>query len=145
MVHMPKPKVSKEERAVLQLVRQRIYYFRGQNVLLSTHLAELYEVESRVFMQAVRRSRTIFPDRDVFQLSADEFSILISQSVISKHNYIRHSRPYAFSARGIVLLAASGILHKNHRHIIAMNMALLRTLIRPHRFYLCPRPVLGLW
>jgi hypothetical protein len=127
MPHRP----SKEERALLELIERRVFYIRYRKVILSTHLADLYEIEPRVLIQAVERNRSRFPDSFVFQLNTAEFSVLKSQFVISKYNKIRRSLPYAFSEQGVVML--SGVL-RNPR-TIAMNIAIVRTFVRPHRLY----------
>lgn len=65
--------------------------------MLSTHLAELYEVEPRVLVQAVKRNIDRFPDDFMFQLTAAEFENLKSQTVISSWGGLRRASPYAFS------------------------------------------------
>lgn len=52
--------------------------------MLDVHLAELYGVDTRSLVQAVKRSRRRFPDDFMFQLTRDEFSALRSRIVISK-------------------------------------------------------------
>jgi hypothetical protein len=74
-----------DKQAVIPLERieSHIVLMRGQKVMLSTHLAELYEVEPRVLVQAVKRNITRFPEDFMFQLSTEEFANLKSQFVIS--------------------------------------------------------------
>ena len=64
-------------------ITNRIYTIRGVKVMLDRDLAELYEVETRVLNQAVRRQLKRFPEDFMFQLSKDEFDNLKSQIVIS--------------------------------------------------------------
>jgi hypothetical protein len=40
----------------LEVIEQRILLIRGQKVMLSADLAELYQVEPRVLVQAVKRN-----------------------------------------------------------------------------------------
>jgi len=54
-------------------IENRIYFLRGQKVMFSTHLAELYEVEPRALVQAVKRNIERFPPDFMFQLSKAEF------------------------------------------------------------------------
>jgi hypothetical protein len=61
----------------------QIFSVRGQRVMLAQSLAVLYEVETRVLMQAVKRNLARFPDDFMFQLASDEFGNLKSQNVIS--------------------------------------------------------------
>lgn len=67
---------------VLRLDRL-IHEIRGQKVMLSMHLAELYGVEPRVLVQAVKRNLDRFPGDFMFQLTTEEFDSLKSQIVIS--------------------------------------------------------------
>ena len=64
-------------------IEQSILLIRGHKVMLSTDLAELYGVEPRILVQAVKRNITRFPQDFMFQLSKEEFSNLKSQIVIS--------------------------------------------------------------
>ena len=62
-------------------------------VLLDSDLAEMYQVETRVFNQAVKRNLDRFPTDFMFQLSKDEFdNILISQFVISNTEFIKREK-----------------------------------------------------
>ena len=65
-------------------IESDILLIRGHKVMLSTHLASLYEVEPRVLMQAVKRNIDRFPDDFMFQLNWNEISILKSQLVTSR-------------------------------------------------------------
>ena len=67
-----------------ELIEKRIFLLRGQKVMLSIHLAELYQVEPRVLVQAVKRNIDRFPQDFMFQLTWEEVSRLKSQFVISK-------------------------------------------------------------
>ena len=51
------------------LIENRIFLMRGQKVMLSNHLAELYSVEVRMLVQAVKRNMERFPKDFMFQLS----------------------------------------------------------------------------
>ena len=67
----------------IEIIQNKIYEIRGQRVMLDRDLAELYQVETRVLNQAVRRNIKRFPVDFMFQLNEHEYSILISQSVTS--------------------------------------------------------------
>ena len=54
-------------------IEEAIFWLRGQKVMLSTHLAELYQVEPRVMIQAVKRNIERFPNDFMFQLTEEEF------------------------------------------------------------------------
>jgi hypothetical protein len=64
-------------------IERSILLIRGQKVMLSLDLADLYGVEARVLIQAVKRNINRFPDDFMFQLNQEEFEILKSQNVIS--------------------------------------------------------------
>ena len=67
----------------MEAVARRIQFVRGQKVMLSGDLAELYHVEPRTFMQAVKRNLDRFPEDFMFQLTDEEYANLKSQIVIS--------------------------------------------------------------
>ena len=64
-------------------IHHKIYTLRGKKVVLDFDLAELYEVETKVFNQAVKRNIERFPDDFMFQLDEDEYKNLRSQFVTS--------------------------------------------------------------
>jgi len=90
-------------------IEQRIFQIRGMRVMLSIDLADLYEVEPRVLVQAVKRNIERFPADFMFQLSDQEFAHLKSQIVTSSWGGIRRATPYAFTEQGVAML--SGILN----------------------------------
>jgi hypothetical protein len=67
-----------------EIIMDKIYYIRGYKVMLDRDLAELYNVETKVFNQAVKRNLKRFPADFMFELTQDEFDILRSQFVTSK-------------------------------------------------------------
>ena len=93
-------------------IENMIYEIRGKQVMLDRDLARLYQIETRVFMQAVKRNIERFPEKFMFQLTKEEFLFWRSQYVISKNDMIGLRRaPYAFTEQGVAML--SGILHSN--------------------------------
>jgi len=77
-----------------EVIEGKIHVIRGHKVMLDKDLAELYEVETRVVIQAVKRNIGRFPSDFMFQLNKDEFGLLRSQSVISRWGGRRYL-PYA--------------------------------------------------
>ncbi len=67
----------------VERIEKRIFFLRGQKVMLSTDLAELYQVEPRILVQTVKRNIDRFPEDFMFQLMQEEFANLKSQIVIS--------------------------------------------------------------
>ena len=110
----------------LELIERRIYIIRSQKVMLSTQLAELYNVEVRVLVQAVKRNIDRFPSDFMFQLSKGEFENLKSQIVISSWGGARRSRPYAFTEQGVAML--SSIL--NSKKAIKVNIQIMRAFVK---------------
>ena len=70
------PAEPKDNLIAVERIEKRIFLLRGDKVMLSTDLAELYEVEPRVPVQAVKRNRDRFPEDFMFQLSKEEFQHL---------------------------------------------------------------------
>lgn len=95
---------------------------RGERVLLDTDLADLYEVETRVLVQAVKRNLQRFPADFMFQLSEREWAHLKSQSVISSSWGGRRTAPYAFTELGVAML--SSVL--NSERAIQANISIMR-------------------
>ena len=68
--------MGKKENTILiseEIIISKIYQIRGKHVMLSQDLAELYQVETRVLNQQVRRNIGKFPERYMFQLTRDEY------------------------------------------------------------------------
>ncbi|MBN1227408.1 MAG: ORF6N domain-containing protein [Deltaproteobacteria bacterium] len=107
-------------------IQQQILLLRGHKVMLSQHLAKLYGVETRVLIQAVKRNKGRFPGDFVFQLTADEFSDLKSQIVISSWGGARRSRPYAFTEQGVAML--SSVLKS--KRAVEVNVQIMRVFVR---------------
>ena len=87
-------------------IEQTILLIRGHRVMLSTNLANLYAVEPRVLIQAVKRNRDRFPADFMFQLTEQEFDHLKSQFVISSWGGLRRAYPYAFTEQGVAMLSS---------------------------------------
>jgi hypothetical protein len=64
-------------------IRSHIHFIRGKSVIIDRNLAELYQVDTKVFNQAVKRNIERFPEDFMFQLSENEFKSLRSQFVTS--------------------------------------------------------------
>lgn len=106
-------------------VGRHIYTVRGQSVMLSTHLAELYGVEPRALVQAIKRNPERFPDDFMFQLNEEEFSNLKSQFLTSSWGGLRRATPYAFTEQGVAML--SSVLRSERA--VQVNIAIMRALV----------------
>ena len=95
-----------DELVVLGEINSRILTLRGKQVMLDRDLAELYQVETRVLNQAVKRNSDRFPDDFIFQLTKEEFSNWKSQNLTSNSDIMGlRKMPYAFTEEGIYMLA----------------------------------------
>jgi len=90
----------------IERIESQIYLLRGHKVMLSIDLAELYEVEPRALVQAIKRNIERFPEDFMFQLSAGEFANLKSQIVTSSWGGLRRAAPYAFTEQGVAMLSS---------------------------------------
>lgn len=111
----------------IAVIQRKIYEVRGQKVILDRDLAALYQVETRVLNQAVKRNIERFPEDFMFQLTKEEWRTLRSQSessqqsenaekegdtnltsqfVISSGYGGQRYLPYAFTEHGVVMLAS---------------------------------------
>ena len=110
----------------IEMIEKKILLIRGQKVMLSMHLAELYGVEPRVLVQAVKRSIARFPEDFMFQLSKGEFDNLKSQTVTSSWGGLRRATPYAFTEQGVAML--SSVL--NGERAINVNIEIMRAFVK---------------
>jgi ORF6N domain len=100
---------------------------RGHRVLLDETLAELYGVETKVLIQAVKRNLARFPPDFMFQLTASEWAGLRSQIVTSTvRRGGRRYPPHAFTEQGVAML--SSVLGSNRA--IAVNIQIMRAFVR---------------
>jgi hypothetical protein len=104
----------------------KVFVVRGHKVMVSTDLAELYEVEPRVLVQAVKRNIERFPEDFMFQLTKVEADSMKSQNVISSWGGARRATPYAFTEQGVAML--SSVL-KSER-AVQVNIAIMRAFVQ---------------
>ena len=91
----------------LELIQSKIYEIRRQRVMLDFDLAELYQVETRVLNQAVKRNIDRFPEDFMFQVTAEEWVVISSQFVMTSRNKRPKSAlPLAFTEHGVVMLSS---------------------------------------
>ena len=132
---------------IIQSIQNRIYEIRDERVMLDFDLALLYEVETRVLNQAIKRNIKRFPEDFMFQLSVGEWQMLSSQIVMMSQSDNPSSQfvmmevpknrtgkylPYAFTEQGVAML--SGIL--NSDKAINMNIAIMRAFVEVRRVLL---------
>jgi hypothetical protein len=99
--------MSKDLLLSTQEIENRIFTFRGLQVMVDRDLAELYRVETRALNQAVKRNLDRFPNSFRFQLNDEEFENWKSQNVISNNDKMGLRRPpFVFTEQGIAMLSA---------------------------------------
>lgn len=115
----------------IQDLNSKIYTLRGVKVMLDSDLAKLYEVETKVLNQAVKRNIERFPDDFMFQLTNKELDNLRSQIVTTKFTKTR-TTPFAFTEQGIAML--SSVLRS--KIAINVNIQIMRTFVAMRRYAL---------
>jgi len=120
--------VNKKSLIPVDRIEKAILLIRGQKVMLDADLAELYGVETRVLVQAVKRNIERFPEDFMLQLSKEEVDFLRSQIVTLKEGRGQHSKylPYAFTEQGVAML--SSVLRS--QRAIQVNIEIMRAFIR---------------
>ena len=116
----------------LEQIKNSILEIRGKKVMLDMDLAKIYEVETRVLKQAVRRNIKRFPEDFMFELSEFEMQNLVSQNVIPTLNHFGGAKPFAFTEQGIAML--SSVLKS--KKAIQMNIAVMRAFVLMRQFAL---------
>lgn len=107
----------------LSNIKKMIYVVRGQNVMLDSDLAELYDVETKHLNRQVRRHSMRFPDDFMFQLASEEYQVLKYQFGTSKSGSGgKQKLPLVFTENGVAML--SGVL--NSERAILVNIAIMR-------------------
>lgn len=110
----------------LQVIQSKIHEARGQKVMLDFDLAELYETETRVLKQSVKRNIGRFPSDFMFQLSKEEWTKLIT--ICDKlPDGIKYSpvTPYAFTEQGVAML--SSVLKSDKA--VEVNISIMRAFV----------------
>jgi len=125
--------MSKSKELVIE---KMIYIIRDQKVMLDSDLAELYEVDTKVLNQAVKRNITRFQPDFMFQLTSEECDLLRSQFVTSKIGRGgRRYMPYVFTENGVAML--SSVLKSEKA--IQINVSIMRIFTRLRSFLMLER------
>lgn len=117
----------------INLIQQKIHEIRGEMVMLDFDLALLYEVDTKVLNQAVKRNEQRFPIDFMFRLTQKEWDSMISQNVISSSiNRRKDTNPFAFTEHGVAMI--SGVLKSEKA--VKMNISIIRMFIEMKRVLL---------
>jgi len=113
-------------------IENRIFTIRSKQVMLDSDLAEMYEVETKVLNQAVKRNILRFPESFRFQLSENEKNQLVTNCDRLKN--LRHSStlPHAFTEQGVAMLSA--ILRSNTA--IKVSIQIINTFVEMRKLVL---------
>lgn len=103
--------MNKERPVTQKEIENRIFFFRDSQVMLDRDLAEMYQVETKVLNQAVKRNIERFPQQFRFQLTENEKKELVTNC--DRFGSIKHSsvNPYVFTEQGVAMLSA--VLHSD--------------------------------
>lgn len=118
----------------LEQIKNSILEIRGKKVMLDMDLAKIYEVETRVLKQAVRRNIDRFPEDFMFELTKDEWEFIRSQNVMfktGKGNFPKYL-PFAFTEQGVAMLSA--VLNSNRA--IQTSILIMRAFVMMRQFTL---------
>jgi len=114
----------------VEQIGRKIYLIRGHKVMLDRELADLYDVETRVLNQAVRRNINRFPADFMFTLSREEIlriSQFVTSSDYSKSDTLKFSKSVmVFTEQGVAML--SSVL--NSERSVQVNIAIMRAFVK---------------
>lgn len=114
-----------------ETISDKIYFIRGQKVMLDFDLAALYEVETRRLNEQVKRNISRFPSDFMFRLTEIELENLMSQIATSSWGGIRKS-PFAFTEHGVLML--SSVLKSDKA--IQTNIQIMRIFMKVRQMLL---------
>ena len=126
--------VIEAKKMELVQIKERIHEVRGMKVMLDVDLARIYEVETRVLKQAVRRNIDRFPSDFMFEINQEEWGVLRSQFVTLEIGRGKHSKylPFAFTEQGVAMLSA--VL--NSRKALEMSIQIMRAFVHMRQWAL---------
>ena len=118
-----------------QEIEKAIHVIRGQRVMLDSDLAKLYGVTTRRLNEQVQRNKDRFPEDFAFQLTQQEFTVLMSQIATSKGGRGgRRKRPWVFTEHGVAML--SSVLRSPTA--ARVNIGIMRAFVRLRRLMATP-------
>lgn len=120
-----------------EVIMSKIYFVRGQKIMIDSDLSELYQVETRRLNEQVKRNIDRFPADFMFQLTSKEFENLKSQIATSSWGG-RRKLPYAFTEHGVLML--SSVL--NSESAIKVNIQIMRIYTRIRQMLLTHKGIL---
>lgn len=119
-------------KITIKNIENKIYFIRGQNVMLDSDLADLYEIPTKRLNEQVKRNMERFPSDFIFKLTQEEDEILRSQIATSSSYGGRRYIPYVFTENGVAML--SSVLKSSKA--IQINIAIMRIFTKLRSFLL---------
>ena len=118
----------------LEVIQNKIFEIRGNKVMLDFDLALLYNVETRILKQAVRRNISRFPEDFMFELSKLEYDSSRSQFVTMNKGRGSNLKylPSVFTEHGVLML--SSVL--NSDKAIQTNIQIMRIFTKVRQMLL---------
>jgi hypothetical protein len=112
------------------VIKNKIYIIRDKQVMLDRDLAILYQVETKVINQSVKRNKERFPEDFMFQLNKSEFKELVTNCDHLKLLKFSYRLPYVFTEQGVAML--SGLL--KNKVAIGINIKIMRAFVSMRHF-----------
>lgn len=111
-------------------IQNKIYNIRGQQVMLDSDLAKLYQVKAIRLREQVKRNNNRFPEDFMFRLTDEEVELMVSQNAIPSKKYLGGHNPYVFTEHGVSML--SSVL----RGVVAVkvNIKIIRAFVKMRKF-----------
>jgi hypothetical protein len=120
-----------------EVIINKIYFVRGQKVMLDRDLSALYGVTTGNLNKAVKRNEKRFPEDFMFQLTEEEYKNLIFQNGTSSWGGTR-KMPFVFTEQGVAML--SGVL--NSDVAIEVNIRIIRIFTKLREMLLTHKDIL---
>ena len=117
--------------------KKEIYTIRGQRVMLDSDLANLYEVETKVLNQAVKRNPDKFPKSFMFQLTKEEFEKVVTNCDHLQNLKYRPTLPYVFTEHGVLMLA--NVI--NSKKAVAVSIQIVEAFLKLRDHVLTKNPI----
>lgn len=112
----------------VEIIENKIYVIRGVKIIFDFDIAKLYQVKTKVLVQAVKRNKERFPEDFMFQLKKEEIDQMNRSQFVTgsqKHRDPK-SKPYAFTEQGVAMLAS---VLKSKR-AVEVSIAIVRAFIQ---------------
>ena len=122
----------------LAQIQEKIYEIRGQKVMFDFDLAKLYDVETRVLKQSVKRNIERFPSDFMFELTETEIELMVSQFVIPSKSHFGGAKPFVFTEQGVSMLSA---FLKSKKALI-VSISIIRVFIELKKMVLSHKEIL---